>query len=113
MRYHVPGIPFVFHDKSAAGPLAANFEISSREVALSATMARAWKETAASGKPGGEWAPYAAPGGGGGSRWLVFGDDKAYLGDADLKTKACDFWDMQASRAATELQVQYEKLLQY
>ena len=39
------------------------------------------------------------PGGGGGERWLVFGDKTARLGEADLKSAPCDFWDKQAGRA--------------
>ena len=58
------------------------------------------EEMAASGDPGGVWPPYAVPGGGGGARWLVFGDESAALGDADLKKEVCDFWDAQKGRAA-------------
>ena len=100
LAHHASEIPFVFHDKTATGPGADKFHISAREVELSATMARFWMERAASGDPGVVWPPYAVPGGGGGARWLVIGDESVDIGDADLKKEACDFWDAQKGRAA-------------
>ena len=85
LAHHASEIPFVFHDLSATGPGADKFHISAREVEISATMARFWKEMAASGDPGAVWPPYAGRAAAASARWLVFGDESAALGDADLK----------------------------